>query len=261
MKKKLNQKKIKAFFNEDYFKNLNKLKGLFSQRWLNESYYYYYPLFDRLTKAQSKYLYNKGYINLKYPNLDKEEVKAKVESEGFTFLEREYKATLNLMLGMGEFDYIEDAIDSTNRGFINLLKAGESLPAMALIRLQLENLTYIYAEFKHPFRVLSEVFKKGKALNDIEIKKTALSAGKIREEIDKELESNVRDLYKLYSGYIHPSIKHRNLDLVGTFDFDEKKLALSKDEIKILSKDMITVNRLITQLIKKQIQAYNTKSH
>ena len=132
MKKQINQKKVKAFFNEDYFKNMKKLKGVFSHKWLLDSYYYYYPLFDRLTKAQSKYI--KNYINLKYPNLDKEEVKAKVESEGFTFLEREYKAPVNLLFGFGEYEDIA-AINSTNGGFIKLLEAGESLPAMALIRL------------------------------------------------------------------------------------------------------------------------------
>ena len=178
-----------------------RLKGKFTQRWLSASEEYYYPLWSRLFYAQFHYLQNKGIeVDVEdYADDSFEEALVKLEAKG-----GEYRAMYFLQFGLDDVIDIASSIDSLNRGFIKLLEAAEPLAAMALVRLQLDNLTYLAAELKYPFRILYKVFYKGKRLSQIQVQGKNLNPSAIRKELDEQNNWNVSELYDRYPSFIHP---------------------------------------------------------
>jgi hypothetical protein len=245
-----------------------KLKGKFTQRWLTASDEYYSPIFSRLYCAQYAYLEKKGYalsVDLITPEMleagdtaiTDDKRKAYVESLGYNFNENELRAMDYLTIGLGDFSEIETSINALNRGFITLLEAAEPLAAMPLIRLQLDNLTYLAAELNHPFRVLYRVFREGKQLNDIKIKNKPLVPSVVRAELDEQNGYRLNELYKIYSCYIHPSSGQTNFEVNSYYSYDKDKEVLTKKEIKRLCSDMIDINRIIIVLLQCQTFSYN----
>lgn len=250
-----------------------KLKGKFTQRWLSNSSEYYLPIFVRLYNAQFNYLDRKGYTipleaiqQLKAVDkigreLDLDdsiiaELRSKLQIEDFD--KDEFRAMLYLQAGFGDWSEIAASIDTVNRGFIKLLEAAEPLAAMPLIRLQLENLTYIAAELKYPFRILHKVFIEGKQLSEIKIKNKAIVPSAIRKEFDEEHSYNLDELYKAYSSYVHPSSKQTNFEYNVYYSNKEGKEVIPQKEIKRLCKDMIYINRIIAILLLAQTFKYNS---
>ena len=68
-----------------------------------------------------------------------------------------------------DFFVIFDTIMIYNRAFIKYYQMLRMYAAYALVRLQLDNLTYLYAEYEHPSKVLNAVFSKGRTINQITI--------------------------------------------------------------------------------------------
>lgn len=245
-----------------------RLKGKFTQRWLSRSDEYYSPIFARLFYAQYSYLEKKGYaitLELNTPEqieagdvtITKEKIQAVVESRGYSFDENEYRGMRYLEIGLGDFYEIQTSINALNRGFIKLLEATEPLAAMPLIRLQLDNLTYLAAELKHPFRVLYKVFREGKQLIDVRIKNKPIVPSAVRAELDEQHGYNLNELYKEYSSFVHPSSEQTNFEVNSYYSYTENKEVLTKAEIKRLCSDMILINRIISVLLQCQIFAYN----
>lgn len=253
-----------------------KLKGKFTQRWLSASAEYYYPLFIRLFSAQYHFLDRKGYnipsdllnalFKAQTEGIDFEQIEGieelaapfrkSIEAKGEAFNENMFRAMTFIQFGWGDFYEIETSINALNRGFITLIEAGEELAAMPLIRLQLENLTYLKAELLYPFRVLYKVFQEGKQLSDIKIKGKPLVGSKIREE----LKDNVMDYNKLYNnycGFVHPSSTQSELSVKKYYSYKDDKVVITKAEQKRLCSDMIWINRKIAALLQCQIFAYN----
>lgn len=83
-----------------------------------------------------------------------------LKAKGKTFDLNELRAMFMIQIGLGDYNEIETSINALNRGFITLLEAAEPLSAMSLIRLQLENLTFLKVELMHSFRVLYRVFNE-----------------------------------------------------------------------------------------------------
>lgn len=256
-----------------------KLKGKFTQRWLSRSDEYYSPIFCRLFYAQCSYLDKKGYC---FPselltaifNAAKEgealediegideliaPLKDSIKAKGEAFDMNEFRAMVMIQLGLGDFVEIETSINALNRGFIKLLEAAEPLAAMPLIRLQLENLTFLKAELMYPFRVLYRVFNEGKQLNDIKIKGKPLVASKIREEL-KDSQCDYNEIYSNYCGFVHPSSDQTNFSVKGYYSYKEGRNVITKAEIKRLCSDMIKVNLKITRLLQCQIFSYNSEN-
>ena len=245
-----------------------KLKGKFTQRWLAASDEYYSPIFGRQYYAQFHYLGKKGYavsLDLITPEMveaddtaiTKEKIRTNVESKGYTFNENELRGMAYIEIGLGDFVEIETSINALNRGFITLLEATEPLAAMPLIRLQLDNLTYLAAELKYPFRVLYRVFREGKQLNDIKIKNKPIVPSAVRAELDEQNGYRLNELYKIYSCFIHPSSGQTNFEVNSYYSYNKDKIVLTKAEIKRLCSDMIEINRIIAILLQSQIFAYN----
>ena len=56
---------------------------------------------------------------------------------------------------------------AVNRCFIKSLPLKESLLNKVLLRLQIQNLIFLYAETKYPLKVVNPIFQKGKAFNQL----------------------------------------------------------------------------------------------
>ena len=254
-----------------------KLKGKFTQRWLSRSDEFYSPIFARLFYAQSHYLDRKGYtlppdfltavINAEKERKDLDEVEGLAEAaapiaeslktKGEAFDLNELRAMFMIQIGLGDFNEIETSINALNRGFIKLLEAAEPLAAMPLIRLQLENLTFLKAELMNPFRVLYRVFNEGKQLDDIKIKGKPLVGSKIREEL-KDSQCDYNEIYCNYCGFVHPSSTQSEFRVKQYYSYSEGRNVITKAEIKRLCEDMIKINRKIARLLECQIFAYNS---
>ena len=254
----------------------DKLKGKFTQRWLAASDDYYSPIFSRLFYAQFAYLDRKGYtIPLDFlkavteadeKGLDFDEVDGfaeltaplvesmKAKDEAFDV--NELRAMYYIQIGLGDFVEIQTSINALIRGFITLLENNEPLAAMPLIRLQLENLTYLAAELKYPFRVLYRVFNDEKQLGDIKIKGKPLVGSKIREELN-DSQCSYSEMYADYCGFVHPSTKQGKFSVKQYYSYSKDKAVMTKAEIKRLCSDMIKINRKIAVLLQCQIFAYN----
>lgn len=253
-----------------------KLKGKFTQRWLANSDEYFSPIFGRLFYAQFNYLDRKGYtfppetliamMQAESAGKDFEEIEGieealaplaeSMKAKGEAFDENELRAMVMIQMGLGDFVEIETSINALNRGFITLLEATEPLAAMPLIRLQLENLTFLKAELMYPFRVLYRVFNEGKQLNDIKIKGKPIVASKIREAL-KDNCCDYNEIYCNYCGFVHPSSTQTNFSVNQYYSYKEGRNVLTKAEIKRLCDDMIKINRKIAILLQCQTFAYN----
>ena len=67
---------------------------------------------------------------------------------------------------------------SYNRNFVKLLGSDEPITALAIIRLQMDNLKCLYAEYLYPNKILHKIYENGRELSQIKIKgKNAASMG------------------------------------------------------------------------------------
>ena len=234
------------------------LKGKFTAKWLPESMAYYYPLFSRWGTAESKYFKRNKVEAHPNPLFSAKTLEELLDPETLSEIEslgNESRALTFRNCGISEINYIHSSINSLNRGFYILLESAEPLAAMPLIRLQLDNLTYLAAELKHPFRVLYKVYFKNKRLSQIQVKGKNLNPATIRKELDEQRGWNVAELYDSYSSYVHPDQKQLEMDKYRFMKSRVMKTQFNfnKSEMKRLTKDMVEVNRMIVDLIKYQI--------
>ena len=267
-----------------------KLKGKFSLKWLEDCWEYYSPIITNLYWSQYEYLLKKGYVQKIIDKYFSEVVKTdgkemwwyrepdymlnvwdlgvddsiiatlkeQLEIKG-GFREEELRVMFNITAGWNDYTSIHQSIQALNYGFFNLLKNNLPQSAMPLVRLQIENLTYLAAEAKYPFKILRKVYIEGKQLNEIKVKGKNLMPSTIRKELDEKLGTNIDELYRKYSHYIHPSPKGTNVRDVKTYySYKEGREKISQKEIRRLSKDMILVNQVIADLLKEQIKFYRT---
>lgn len=232
----------------------DKLKGKFSQRWLAASDEYYSPIFIRLFYAQYNFLKKNPPMN--------DDVLHHLMAGDLINSDEEIEAMLNpyqrgwylLNTGIDYFTLIADSINGINRSFNLLLEAGELTTAKALIRLQLDNLTYVMAELKYPFRIFYKVYIKGKNLSQIKITGKNLNPSEIRKEAATKY-ADLAELYDTYSSFVHPSktqLQYHSLNR----RFGTQKV--TKKEKKEVAADMIKVNTILKTLLECQIFAYNT---
>lgn len=232
----------------------DKLKGKFSQRWLAASDEYYSPIFIRLFYAQYNFLKKNPPMN--------DDVLHHLMAGDLINSDEEIEAMLNpyqrgwylLNTGIDYFTLIADSINGINRSFNLLLEAGELTTAKALIRLQLDNLTYVMAELKHPFRIFYKVYIKGKNLSQIKIAGKNLNPSEIRKEAATKY-ADLAELYDTYSSFVHPSKSQLQYHSLNR-RFGTQKV--TKKEKKEVAADMIKVNTILKTLLECQIFAYNT---
>lgn len=231
-----------------------KLKGKFTQRWLAASDEYYSPIFGRLFYAQFHFLKkNPPMTDEVLSHLIKGDL-VNSDEEIEQNLSPEERAWLMINCGIDYFTFIADSVNSLNRSFSLLLEAGELTTAKALIRLQLDNLTYVMAELKYPFRIFYKVYIKGKNLSQIKIAGKNLNPSEIRKEAATKY-ADLAELYDTYSSFVHPSKSQLQYHSLNR-RFGTQKV--TKKEKKEVAADMIKVNTILKTLLECQIFAYNT---
>lgn len=169
-------------------------------------------------------------------------------------LSPEQKAWVIINCGYDYFTFIADSVNSLNRSFNLLIEAGELATAKALIRLQLDNLTYVMAELKYPFRIFYKVYFKGKNLSQIQIAGKNLNPSEIRKEAATKY-ADLAELYSTYSGFVHPSMNQLQYHSLYR-KFGAKKV--TKKEMKEVAIDMIKVNTILKTLLECQIYRYKS---
>jgi len=206
------------------------MKKRFTYKDLADSSNYYYPIFEAIFYANWKY----------YKGTEFESGKLEVDESSNT-----YRILHNLSLGIDDFYNICDALNVYNRCFIELLSKADSLVALPLIRIQLDTLTAVYAETLHPFKVLYKIYECGKNL-DKAIKETP---SEIRKMIDDKFGTNVTELYKKYSGFIHPSKTLKEAEVNSYYSHKENCFVASKKDVRMYAKDMVYVNQIIGNVL------------
>lgn len=189
------------------------------------------------------------------------------------FLDPGNAESLNVTL----FAFFFKGVNDVNKAFFTLYNSDERNIAYSLIRLQLDNLRLLYAEYLYPTKALSPTFKNNRELNQIKVNGEKLKPSDLTIAIEEKF-IGYKALYEKYSKYIHPA--KRDYDrylLLRDVDYNN----LSKEEIKARYKelaeefkrnqeefyrdslkDMITINRFILFtffLIRKHYQTLALK--
>lgn len=153
------------------------------------------------------------------------------------------------------------SIATNNRCFVRLFKdLHEVLAALVMIRLQIENLAVIYAETLYPYKILTKIYNTSNSLDDIRIKQVYINPTELRKDIDSKFGTNINDLYKKYSSYIHPDKSQKYLALRGWYNqwhYED----VANDTIAAFSSvdDMILVNQTISDVLVNYLDNINSK--
>ena len=166
---------------------------------------------------------------------------------------------------------------AVNRSFIKALPLKEHLINKELIRLQIQNIVFLYAENKHPLKVIKPIFTKGKVFGKLGLP----SLTSFIEELEPEFKG-LKDLWNRCCSYVHPS--ENNLKL-ATADYTLGVLAgidknkqtkevlkelknyiafleiAQKEEIEDDVKNMFHLNLLLIKLTKQQIALQKAKAY
>lgn len=158
---------------------------------------------------------------------------------------------------------------AVNRCFIKSLPLKESLLNKVLLRLQIQNLIFLYAETKYPLKVVNPIFQKGKAFNQLGLP----SLSSFIAELEPEFKG-LKALWNECCGFVHPSDSSLKLasaehSLRLLSGIDESKLKpdiletlqayvfltteAQRKEAETDSKNMFHLNLLLIKLAKKQI--------
>lgn len=217
------------------------MRTKFYRKDLAASYEYYVPIFKALFYANWEY-YDKCTEHPQKPNPD--DIRCSIWNY--------------LNFGLDDFAILEPIIVSVNRSFDLLLNHSEVNAAFSLVRLQIENLTVLYAETEHPFFVIHKLFEGGNAIKrikDIKIRGKYLSPTEIRETIDARFGTDIVGLYDKFNGYVHPSrsqVKFSHLNYIYESPITQK-------EKKEYTNDMVLINQTIGNVLLAHLDNINSK--
>jgi len=162
------------------------------------------------------------------------------------------RLAVKLCLGEDDFQPMIDNVITINRCFHKLLKSLEPLGALALVRMQIDNLKHIYAETKHPGKVLYRIYENGRELNQIKIDGKAINASELIQELD-EKHGRIREIWKTYCQYVHPSKRQTEVRIYSYFDYLKMKELPTENSIKYFSWDMVYVNMVIASTLYQRL--------
>lgn len=145
--------------------------------------------------------------------------------------------------GLCDYDPIITAIINYNRAFKKLLDIKEPLVAMPIIRIQMENLVYLFAESLYPNKILYKVYDNAKEFNQIAINGEKLKTADFILKLDEKY-NGLREIWKRYCCYVHPSSKQDKLGYVN---------GNHKEVIDAGIEDMQLINQAITDTLQAMI--------
>ena len=220
------------------------MKKRFTYKDLADSRTYYYPIFEAIFYANWKF----------YKGNDFASGKLVVDENSNT-----YRILKTLSLGLDDLGNICDTLIIYNRCFIDLLGKAEALVALPLIRLQLENLTAIYAETLHPFQILHKLYDGGKNLGKVKVNGNYIVPSNLREEMDSRYGTTIGELYKKYSGFIHPSKSQKEVNMSSYYNYKDNMYVASKKDVRMYAKDMVYVNQIIGNVLLEHLEDIKAK--
>ena len=135
-------------------------------------------------------------------------------------------------------------IETYNRVCMKLFAMGEMLVGVQLIRMQLDILTAIYADTKWPFDILCKNYWQGKQLDKIK----KIKPGELRKEIDAKYNTNICELYDLYSSFVHPNINQITLGINPHQAFSMDSERTYSDDLEIVNQ---TIGNILADFVKK----------
>lgn len=217
---------------------------------------YYDALFDKLYNSQKKYLkpYEKVIFN-NTPNAYLWDEIDKLASD-------EEKAYLYSQYGVSEVWKIKYIIEKHNCDFISLRL--NLVLSFVIVRMLLDAITLLYAEYKHPFKVLYRVFNKRFSLNQIKLGGKQLNPSELRKEIYEEFGINIPELYKNYSQYVHPSNLHFGMMVSTSLSLVQRGVSKVYDPnlVEVMSEgclyDMVDINNCAIKIIKAYMKWLKT---
>lgn len=207
------------------------MKKRFTYKNLEDSSTYYYPIFEAIFYANCK-LYKTSEQNTP---LNTDNPRCTIQNY--------------LNCGFDDLYNICNTLNIYNRCFIELLSKADALVALPLIRLQLENLTAIYAETLYPFQILHKLFDNGRVLGQIRISGKYIVPSDLRKELDTRYGTTIGELYNKYSGFIHPSKSQKDIQLGNYYSYKKDMYVASKKDVLMYAKDMVYVNQIIGNVL------------
>lgn len=174
-------------------------------------------------------------------------------ADGLMYEEPEYegdeeRVALLTAIGYDDYSAIIENVVMLDRCFCKLLDTVEPLCALSLVRIQMDNLKHIYAETKYPGKVLYKIYVKGRDLNQVKIDGRAINSTELIAELDERF-GRVRDMWKKYCQYIHPSREQKDVSMRSYFSYLRLREVPTPRAIKYFSWDMVFINMLITNLL------------
>ena len=145
--------------------------------------------------------------------------------------------------GMCDYDPIITAIINYNRAFKKLLDIKEPLVAMPIVRIQMENLVYLFAESCHPNKILYKVYDNSTEFNQIRIDGEKLKVSDFIKKLEEKY-NGITSIWKRYCCYVHPSSEQDKLAYSNSYN---------KEVVDGSIKDMVLINQAITDTIRAMI--------
>lgn len=147
-------------------------------------------------------------------------------------------------LGWCDYDPIIKAIINYNRTFVKLIDIKEPLVALPIVRIQMENLIYLFAEYHNPNKILYKIYDNARVFNQIVIDGEKLKTSTFTDLLDEKYKG-IKSIWSRYCCFIHPS---KEIDKIS-YDFDRKIVAYS-------IKDMQVINQAITDTLNDIIDRF-----
>lgn len=117
----------------------------------------------------------------------------------------------------------------------------------------------IYAETLHPFQILHKLYDGGKNLGKVKVNGNYIVPSNLREEMDARFDTTIGELYKKYSGVIHPSKSQKEVDMGSYYSNKEDKYVASKKDVRMYAKDMVYVNQIIGNVLLAHLEDIKSK--
>ena len=149
-------------------------------------------------------------------------------------------------------------INSLNSCFYRLIKEGEYNTALPLLRLQLDNLSIIYAETLYPEKILPNVLEKGTDLKDIKVNGEYLRPSKLIDKLSEKY-SSLKQIWDTSCGYVHPSKGRQEATKVYLYDSIKHRYYKDKEKQKNYLLQMVLINQVILDVMNLHLDSYITK--
>lgn len=93
------------------------------------------------------------------------------------------------------------------------------------------------------------LFDGGKNLGKVKVNGSYIVPSNLREKMDARFGTTVGELYKKYSGFIHPSKSQKEVDMGSYYSYKEDRYVASKKDVRMYAKDMVYVNQIIGNVL------------